>query len=118
MDLNIPDTALLDRLRSDAELAARYHQLAEYFLQHTATVSTSMTEPMSDAAKQLFESGVRYLPYVLAVDPGFLGKVTSINLPDAAAIKLQTELPGIGFDAKAYIAERGARMKAAEKPKR
>jgi hypothetical protein len=118
MDLNVPDTTLVDRLRVDSLLAAQYRRLALYFLQHTSTVSTSMTDPLSDAAKQLFESCVRYLPYVLAADPEFLATVTSINLPDAAAIKLQTDMPGIGFDAKAYIVERNARIKALEKPKR
>jgi len=118
MDLNVPDTTLVDRLSVDAQLAAQYRRLASYFLQHTSTVSTSMTDPLSDAAKQLFESCVRYLPYVLSVDPEFLATVTATNLPDAAAIKLQTELPGIGFDAKAYIADRNARIKAQEKPKR
>jgi hypothetical protein len=118
MDLNLPDTDLVDRLRADAKLADQYRHLAEYFFRHASTVSTSMTDPLSDAAKQLFDSGIRYLPYVLSVDEGFFATVTSLNIPDAAAIKLQAELPGLGFDAKAYIAERTARMKAAEKPKR
>jgi hypothetical protein len=118
MDVNVPDQTLLNRLRGDAHLAAQYRRIAEYFFRHSASVSTSMTEPLSDSAKQLFESGVRYLPYVLNVDVDFLSMVTSLNIPDAAAIKLQTELPNIGFDAKAYIAERNARNKAAEKGKR
>lgn len=118
MDLNLPDYDLVDRLRVDARLAGQYRRLAEYFLRHAVTVSTSMTDPLSDAAKQLFDSGIRYLPYVLSVDEGFLSTVTSLNIPDAAAIKMQSELPGIGFDAKAYIVERNARTKAAEKPKR
>lgn len=77
-----------------------------------------MTDPLSEAAKQLFDAGIRYLPCVLTFDGDFLTLLTSMNIPDAAAIKLQAELPEIGFDAKAYIAERTARIKAAEKPKR
>lgn len=118
MDLTVPDTALVDRLRADADLAAQYRRLAEYFLRQASTISTSMTDPLSDAAKQLFNSGIRYLPYVLTVDGGFVSTITALNIPDAAAIKLQAELPGIGFDAKAYIADRNARTKAAEKTKR
>ena len=118
MNLNLPDSTLVDRLRTDADLAAQYRRLAQYFFHHAAAVSTSMTDPLSDAAKQLFDAGVRYLPYVLTFDADFLALVTSLNIPDAASIKLQAELPEIGFDAKAYIAERTARIKAAEKPKR
>ena len=118
MELNVPDTTLVDRLRADHELAGQYRRLALYFLQHTAKVSTSMTDPLSDAGKQLFDSFLRYLPYVLSVEPDFLSTVTSTNFPNAAALKLQAELPGIGFDQNAYVAERNARIKALEKPKR
>lgn len=118
MELSLSDVDLIDRLRSSSDLVSRYRKLASYFFHHGCAASYSLTEPLSDTSKQFFEAGARYLPYVLLADPAFLNVVTDLSIPDAAALKLQADLPGIGFDAKAYIVARNERIKAAEDAKK
>jgi hypothetical protein len=114
MDIKLSDRSLIERLRTDKALLNRYKGLTECFFRHGCASSGSPTSPLTDGAKQFFESGIRYLPYVLAVDEGFFATVTAFDLPDGAALKLQNDLPTIGFDAKAYMAERVARAKPME----
>jgi hypothetical protein len=118
MEITVSDSELLDKLRTSNETRERYHNLTKYLLEHGCAASLALTDPLTDSAKQFFESAGRCLPYVLLVDPDFLGAVREMALPDAAALKLQSDLPGIGFDAKAYILERNARIKAAEDAKK
>jgi len=65
--------------------------------------------------RMLFDSGQLYLPAIVAQEPGFLNRITALELPDDIALGLGNKFPQ--FDAKAYLTARAEAKRLAEKLK-
>ncbi len=65
--------------------------------------------------RTLFDSGLLYLPAIVAQEPQFLDKITALELPDDIALGLGNKYPQ--FDAKAYLSARAEAKRLAEKAK-
>ncbi len=76
----------------------------------------AQTPNAAQNTKTLFDSGMLYLTAILASEPGFLGEITVLPLPDDVALALGSKFPQ--FDAKAYLAERAEVRRAEEKAKK
>ncbi len=75
----------------------------------------AQTPHAAQNTKTLFDSGMLYLPAVVAREPEFLDRITALDLPDDVAMGLGGRFPA--FDAKAYLAARAEARRLDEKLK-
>lgn len=92
----------------------RYKTLCLYAFQKGVGLR-AQTPAAAQNTKILFDSGMLYLPAIIAAEPEFLQQVTSLDLPDDIALGLGGKFPS--FDAKAYLTARAEAKRAEEKLK-
>ncbi len=92
----------------------RYKTLCLYAFRHGVSLR-AQTPGAAQNTKTLFDSGMLYLPAILAQEPDFLRQVTALELPDDVALALGGKFPG--FDAKAYLTARTETKRQEEKLK-
>ncbi len=81
----------------------RYKTLCLYAFQKGVSLR-AQTPGAPQNTKILFDSGMLYLPAIVAQEPEFLDRVTALDLPDDVALGLGGKFPA--FDAKAYLTAR------------
>ena len=92
----------------------RYKTLCLYaFLKGVGLRAQTPNAPQN--TKILFDSGLLYLPAILASEPDFLHQITALELPDDVALGLGGKFPA--FDAKAYLTARAEAKRLEEKQK-
>ena len=92
----------------------RYKTLCLYAFRHGVSLR-AQTPNVAGNTKILFDSGMLYLPAIIAQEPGFLDEVTALDLPDDIALALGGRFPT--FDAKAYLTARAEAKRLDEKLK-
>ena len=92
----------------------RTQTLCLYAFRH-GTSLRAQTPGATQNTKTLFDSGMLYLPAIIALNPGFLGEMTALDLPDDVALALGSKFPS--FDAKAYLTARAESKRLEEKLK-
>lgn len=92
----------------------RYKILCLYAFRHGVSLR-AQTPNAPQNTKTFFDSGFLYLSAVYSQEPGFLGAVTALALPDDVALALGSKFPV--FDAKAYLTERAEAKRLEEKQK-
>ena len=92
----------------------RYKTLCLYAFRHGVSLR-AQTPNAAGNTKILFDSGMLYLPAIIAQEPGFLDEVTALDLPDDIALALGGRFPS--FDAKAYLTARAEAKRLDEKLK-
>jgi len=92
----------------------RTQTLCLYAFRH-GTSLRAQTPGATQNTKTLFDSGMLYLPAIIALNPSFLGEVTALDLPDDVALALGSKFPS--FDAKAYLTARAESKRLEEKLK-
>lgn len=92
----------------------RYKTLCLYAFQKGVSLR-AQTPGAPQNTKILFDSGMLYLPAIVAQEPAFLDQVTALDLPDDVALGLGGKFPS--FDAKAYLTVRAEAKRLDEKLK-
>jgi len=92
----------------------RYKTLCLYAFQKGVSLR-AQTPGAPQNTKILFDSGMLYLPAIVAQEPEFLDRVTALDLPDDVALGLGGKFPA--FDAKAYLTARAEAKRLDEKLK-
>lgn len=92
----------------------RYKTLCRYAFRHGVNLR-AQTPGASQNTKVLFDSGLLYLPAILAQEPAFLEEITALELPDDVALALGGKFPD--FDAKVYLTTRAEAKRLEEKLK-
>ncbi len=90
----------------------RYKTLCFYAFQKGVSLR-AQTPNAPQNTKILFDSGMLYLPAIVAHEPEFLSRITGLDLPDDVAMGLGGRFPG--FDAKAYLTARAEAKRLDEK---
>ena len=92
----------------------RYKTLCLYAFQKGVSLR-AQTPHAPQNTKILFDSGMLYLPAIVAREPAFLDRITALDLPDDVALALGGRFPA--FDAKAYLTARAEAKRLDEKMK-
>jgi hypothetical protein len=92
----------------------RYKTLCLYAFRNGVSLR-AQTPGAAQNTKVLFDSGMLYLPAILAQEPNFIGQITALELPDDVVLGLGGKFPA--FDAKAYLAARAEARRLDEKLK-
>ena len=92
----------------------RYKTLCLYAFQKGVSLR-AQTPHAPQNTKILFDSGMLYLPAIVAREPAFLDRITALDLPDDVALALGGRFPA--FDAKAYLTARAEAKRLDEKLK-
>ncbi len=92
----------------------RYKTLCRYAFRHGVSLR-AQTPGASQNTKTLFDSGMLYLPAIVALEPEFLAEITALELPDDIVLALGGKFPI--FDAKAYLTTRAEAKRVEDKLK-
>lgn len=92
----------------------RYKTLCRYAFRHGVHLR-AQTPGAAQNTKVLFDSGMLYLPAIVAQEPDFLSEITALELPDDVVLALGGKFPN--FDAKAYLTARAEARRLDEKLK-
>lgn len=92
----------------------RYKTLCLYAFQNGVSLR-AQTPGAAQNTKILFDSGMLYLPVIVAQEPEFLDPITALELPDDVAMALGGKFSN--FDAKGYLTARAEAKRLEEKLK-
>lgn len=92
----------------------RYKTLCLYAFRQGVNLR-AQTPGAAQNTKVLFDSGMLYLPAIVAREPEFLSAITALELPDDVALALGGKFPH--FDVKAYLTARAEAKRLDEKLK-